>query len=141
MADWSTIPLITSAAYQGWAYKVRYGLMEKDLHSCVFGFRGGARTPCPVLILLLTQEKFDALPQTVVRADVVSANIVVVANSQIDVDAWLFMDIKAQAFIVKYLGASEHTHVRNCVFAYEMWETLRSFYELQGEIEIANAQS
>ena len=61
MADRSTIPQFTGAAYQGWAYKVRYGLMEKDLHSCVFGFRGGARTPCPVLIPLLTQAELLAL--------------------------------------------------------------------------------
>ena len=130
MADRSTIPQFTGAAYQGWAYKVRYGLMEKDLHSCVFGFRGGARTPCPVLIPLLTQAKLAALPSTDVGANAVSANIAVSANSQIDVDAWLLMDMKAQAFIVKYLGASEHTHVRNCAYAYEMWESLRSFYEL-----------
>lgn len=141
MADRSTIPQFTGAAYQGWAYKVRYGLMEKDLHSCVFGFRGGARTPCPVLIPLLTQAELLALPSTDVGANAVSANIAVSANSQRDVDAWLLMDMKAQAFIVKYLGASEHTHVRNCVYAYEMWESLRSFYELQGEIEIANAQA
>ena len=141
MADRSTIPQFTGAAYQGWAYKVRYGLMEKDLHSCVFGFRGGARTPCPVLIPLLTQAELLALPSTDEGANAVSANIAVSANSQRDVDAWLLMDMKAQAFIVKYLGASEHTHVRNCVYAYEMWESLRSFYELQGEIEIANAQA
>ena len=47
--------------------------------------------------------------------------------------------MEAQAFIVKYLGASEHTHVRNCTSAFEMWNSLSSFYELQGEIEISNA--
>ena len=51
------------------------------------------------------------------------------------------LDLKAQSFIVKYLGASEHTHVRNCTYAWEMWVALKSFYELQGEIEVANASA
>ena len=54
-----------------------------------------------------------------------SANIAVNENSQLNVDAWLLMDMKAQAL----------------QFAYQMWEALSSFYELQGEIEIANAQA
>lgn len=47
--------------------------------------------------------------------------------------------MEAQAFIIKYLGASEHTHVRNCTAAYEMWNSPSTLYELQGEIEIYNA--
>ena len=62
-----------------------------------------------MLIPLLTQAELAALPSTAVGANVVSANIAVSANSQLDVDAWLLMDMKAQAFIVKYLGASEHS--------------------------------
>ena len=29
--------------------------------------------------------------------------------------------------------------MRNCETSFDMWESLKSFYELQGEIEIANA--
>ena len=49
------------------------------------------------------------------------------------------MDMKAQPFIVKCLGASGHTHTRNCQFAHEMWDSLKSFCVLQGEIEVSNA--
>ena len=49
--------------------------------------------------------------------------------------------MKAQPFIVRYLGPLEHTHTRHCKFAYQMWENLKYFNELQGEIEIANAQA
>ena len=51
------------------------------------------------------------------------------------------MDLDAQAFIVKYIGASEQTHIRNCDTAHEMWMALKTFYELQGDIEVANAHA
>ena len=51
------------------------------------------------------------------------------------------MDLDAQAFIVKYIGAYEQTHIRNCDTAHEMWTALKTFYELQGDIEVADAQA
>ena len=54
MAERSEIHQFNGAAYQGWAYKVKYGLIDKELHSVVFGSGDGARTPCPVLITPLT---------------------------------------------------------------------------------------
>ena len=50
-------------------------------------------------------------------------------------------DLDAQAFIVKYLGNNEQTHVRYCDFSNQMWDALESYDNLQGEIEIANAQA
>ena len=35
---------------------------------------------------------------------------------------------------------SEHTHVRNCTYAWETWLALKCLYEYQGEIEVSNAQ-
>lgn len=64
---------------------------------------------------------------------------IVVRNAEIDV--WMDLDLEAQAFIVKYLGAFEHTLVRNCTYAWEMWNALISFYDLQGEIELSNANA
>ena len=78
----------------------------------ICGFRGGIRTPCPVLIPLLTQAELDDLPQAVF-ADVMRYNAAAHMNSKVEWDAWMLMDMKTQAFFVKYLGASEHTHVRN----------------------------
>ena len=110
----SAIHQFTGADYAGWAYKVRYGLMEKDLYSCVFEFRGEARVPCPVLITLLTQAKLDSYPRGTNMAEVQRDNNAAHRSSKIAFDAWMLMDMKAQAFIVKYLGASEHTHTRHC---------------------------
>ena len=42
---------------------------------------------------------------------------------------------------MKYLGSSEQTHVRHYDFAYQIWDALKSYYNLQGEIEVANAQA
>ena len=50
------------------------------------------------------------------------------------VDAWDAQDSKAQAYIVRYLGLLEQVHVRNCEYAYEMWNALARFYEVQGDI-------
>ena len=40
-----------------------------------------------------------------------------IAACQLTIDEWMESDSDAQAFIVKYLGASEQIHVRNCDFA------------------------
>lgn len=140
MAERSEIHQFNGAAYQGWAYKVKYGLIDKDLHTVVFGFGNGARTPCPALITPLTQADLDLIAIDDVNRQM-GDNDALVRESQRDYDAWIKMDMKAQAFIVKYLGPSEHTHTRHCTYAYQMWESLKSFYELQGEIEVANAQA
>ena len=36
---------------------------------------------------------------------------------------------------------SKQTHVKNCDFSFEKWDTLKSFYSLQCEIEIPNAMA
>ena len=100
----------------------------------VFNFRGRARTPCPVVIEPLSHQALLTLDE-----DAIDQQKAEVKTREDEIDAWMTMDLKAQSFIVKYLGASEHTHTRNCQFAYEMWDSLKSFYELQGEIEVSNA--
>ena len=67
------------------------------------------------------------------------ANRAEITARESEIDAWIDLDMEAQAFIVKYLGASEQRHVRYCTSAFEMWNSLSSFYELQEEIEIFNA--
>ena len=47
------------------------------------------------------------------------------------------MDLDAQAFI----RASEQTHITSCDTAHEMWMSLKTFYEFQGDIEVANAHA
>ena len=45
------------------------------------------------------------------------------------------------AYIVKHLQTGELTHVRNCETAADMWDALKTFYDIQGAIEIANAEA
>ena len=73
--------------------------------------------------------------RTIARND----NTAQIVTRTAEIEAWFDTDMDAQAFIVKYIGASEQTHVRNCDTAFDMWESLKSFYEFHGEIEIANA--
>ena len=42
-------------------------------------------------------------------------------------------NIAALAYIVKHLQTGELTHVRNCEFAADMWDALKSFYDIQGD--------
>ena len=90
----STIPIFNGAAYNHWAYRVQYGLIDKELHECVFEFHG-PRIPCPALIPQLTQDELDALPATVVIADAIRVNVENVRASQALKTAWLKMDMKA----------------------------------------------
>lgn len=50
-------------------------------------------------------------------------------------------DLKAHAFIVKYLGLGELTHIRKCDFAYQIGDILKRYYSLQSNIEISNANA
>ena len=63
------------------------------------------------------------------------------ATRNVEIATWNKKDFAAQAYIVKYLGASEQTHVRHCQNASEMWESLEKHYKLKGQIEIANASA
>ena len=45
------------------------------------------------------------------------------------------------AYIVKHLQTGELTHVRNCETTTDMWDALKDFYDIQGAIEIANAEA
>lgn len=59
----------------------------------------------------------------------------------IEIDSWMDKDLKAHASIVKYLGAIKHTHIQSCSYAWKMWNSLRSYCELQGDIEVLNASA
>ena len=62
MADKSNIPQFTVATYRGWDFKVRFGLIEKELHRYVLDFKGRTRIPRPVVIEPQTQAAVNSLP-------------------------------------------------------------------------------
>ena len=138
--DKTNIPQFNGAAYTTWALKIQFGLVEKRLISAVCDFKGRARVICPARIMPLAQGDLLllSLEDRVIARD---ENGVDIIARETEIEKWLDMDLDAQAFIVKYIGASEQTHIRNCNTAHEMWTALKTFYELQGDIEVANAQA
>ena len=138
--DKTHIPQFNGAAYTTWALKIQFGLVEKRLITAVCDFKGRAIVVCPAHIMPLDQGELLllTLEERVIARDEHTAEITARENA---IQNWMDMDLDAQAFIVKYIGASEQTHIRNCDTAHEMWIALKTFYELQGDIEVANAHA
>lgn len=111
--DRLTIHEFTGAEYQEWASKMQHALIEKDLHSMVFDFRGMARKPRPAVVGPLTKAK--------------------IVTREAEIYAWDKLDLRAQIFIVNHLGFSPCSHVarRRCEHAYETWNVSSS---LCGEV-------
>ena len=138
--DKTHIPQFDGASYTTWALKIQFGLVEKRLITAVCDFKGRARVVCPARIMPLAQG--DLLLLTLEeRVAARDENTAEIAARETEIQIWMDMDLDAQAFIVKYIGASEQTHIRNCDTAHEMWTALKTFYELQGDIEVANANA
>ena len=103
MDNKSNIPQFTGAEYNSWASKIQYALIEKNLHSVVFDFRGTARKPCPAVIGSLTQA---------------------------EIDEYFDLDLKASIFLINHLDESVFDRVAraHCELAFEMWNFLNSRY-------------
>ena len=88
-------------------------------------FKGRARVVCPACImpLALGDLLLLTLEERVAARDENTAEI---AARETEIQIWMDMDLDAQAFIVKYIGAAEHTHIRNCDTAHEMWTALKT---------------
>ena len=138
MGDKSNIPQFNGASYQAWAFKVRFGMAEKDCHTVAMEWNGMAREPLPAVIVSLTPQEEGALDPLLFRDARATRAAEIVARDAAIAD-WRKRDLTAQTLILKYLGPSEQMHVRKCLFAHEMWTALKTFYELQGNIEVANA--
>ena len=117
-----------------------YNLHEKKLVDIVCDFKGRTRKPCPAFIMHLSVVDLNNI-NVADRGQAIRERNVEIVASQILIDAWFDKDLDAHAFIVKYLGSSEQTHVRSCDCAFQMWDALKKYYNLQGEIEVANAQA
>ena len=47
----------------------------------------------------------------------------------------------AQSFLIQHIGVKQLSHVITCISANEMWESLSAYFELKGDVEIANANA
>ena len=61
MTEKSYIPVFTGADYKGWAFKVKFGLADKELHDVVMDWGESPRQAKPVVLPPLTQDELDAL--------------------------------------------------------------------------------
>ena len=139
MTEKSYIPVFTGAKYKGWAFKIKFGLADKELHDIVMDWGESPRQAKRVVSPPLTQDELDALDAADV-AQTVTARTQLIGRQTLVQEAWSKKDIAAMAYIVKHLQKGELTHVRNCETAADMWDALKAFYDIQGAIEIANAE-
>ena len=97
MGDNSNIPQFTRAAYQSWAFKVRFGLYEKKYHSIVMAWKGTARVPRPDVISPLTQAALGGLADAVARTAAMAARRIAIDTREQEIEAWDEVDGQAQA--------------------------------------------
>ena len=138
--DKTHIPQFNGAAYTTWALKIKFGLVEKRLISAVCDFKGRARVICPARVMSLAHGALLLLPLDD-RAFSRTENAGEITTREDGIQKWLNMDLDTQALIVKYNGASKQTHIRNYDTAHEMWIALKTLYELQCDIEVANVHA
>ena len=142
MSDKSQIPQFSGAHYTGWAFKVKYGLTYKTLHRVVMNWDSLLRRRRPVVILPLTADEELQFTARGVDVDVERRTREQRISQQVpQLETWDEENLAAMAYIVKHLGPSELTHVMDCTTGAGMWEALKSFYMVQGAIEIANTEA
>ena len=88
------IPQFTGAAYQSWAFKLQFGLVEKDLHTVVCDFKGRVRKPCPAVIERLTQGELQLLPAAV-RTASSQDRLTDIDVRDAEIETWMERDLKA----------------------------------------------
>ena len=61
MTEKSYIPVFTGAHYKGWAFKIKFGLADKELHDIIMDWGESPRQAKRVVLPPLTQDELDAL--------------------------------------------------------------------------------
>ena len=59
----------------------------------------------------------------------------------LEIDKWEEQDMDAQSFLIQHIGVKQLSHVKNCLMANEMWESLLAYFQLKGDVGIANANA
>ena len=59
MTEKSYIPVFTGADYKGWAFKIKFGLADKELHDIVMNWGKSPRQEEPAVFLSHTQNELD----------------------------------------------------------------------------------
>ena len=61
MSEKSLIPVFTGADYKGWAFKVKFGLADRESHDVVMDWDGIPKQSRPAVSEPLTQAEKEAL--------------------------------------------------------------------------------
>ena len=130
----------TGAGYKDWRTKMEYGLSQKRLMSTVQAWRGKPRLVCPTPITLMAQGEL-ALILVADRPAARDARDLAIIARDLEIENWEEQDMDAQSFSIQHIGVKRLSHVTNCLTAYEMWESLSAYFQLKGDVEIANANA
>ena len=130
----------TGAGYKDWKTKMEYGLSQKRLISTVQAWRGKPRLVRPTPITLMAHGELSLIPVADRPAARDARGESIIARD-LEIDKWDEQDMNAQSFLIQHIGVKQLSHVRNCLSANEMWESLSAYFELKGDVEIANANA
>ena len=102
MTENSYIPVFTGGDYEGSAYKVKFGLADKELHDVVMDWGESLRQAKLVVLPPLTQDELNALDAADV-ARTVTARTQLIGRQTLVREASSKKNIAAMAYIVKHL--------------------------------------
>ena len=130
----------TGAGYKDWRTKMEFGLSQKRLISTVQAWRGKPRFVRPTPITLMAQGELSLIPAADRPAARDARDESIIARD-LEIEKWEEQDMDAQSFLIQHIGVKQLSHVRNCLTANEMWESLSAYFQLKGDVEIANANA
>ena len=119
---------------------MEFGLSQKRLISTVQAWRGKPRFVRPTPITLMAQGELSLIPAADRPAARDSRDASIIARD-LEIDKWEQQDVDAQSYLIQHIGVKQLSHVRNCLTANEMWESLSAYFELKGDVELANANA
>ena len=119
---------------------MEYGLSQKRLISTVQAWRGKPRLVCPTPITLMTQGELSLIPVADRPAARDTRDESIIARD-LEIEKWEEQDMDAQSFLIQHIGVKQLSNVKNCLTTYEMWESLSAYFQVKGDVEIANANA
>ena len=117
-----------------------FGLFAKRLINTICEWRGKPRLAKPTPITLLVQGELALILAADRPAARDARNDEIIARN-IEIDKWDEQDGDAMSFIILHIGARQLSHVRNCDTAHDMWKSLSAYFQLKGDVELANANA
>ena len=135
-----SIMQFTGAGYKDWRTKMEFGLSQKRLISTVQDWRGKPRFVPLTPITLMAQGELSLIPAAYRPAARDARDESIIARD-LEIEKWEEQDMDAQSFLIQHIGVKQLSHVINCLTANEIWESLSAYFQVKGDVEIANANA